>query len=123
MVDLLANTLKEFSHQIGVEETHFKTGQTASFQFTEKGTLFVERIGDQMLVYLMRPIERIRKDHLIKALQLSHHTNHRPFFVRVSLRHKNQIVAMIKMHKNDFDLIAFEKIIKTLNAFHDQILL
>ena len=116
------DVLADFGRSLGIEHLAFNEAGVVSLKFEVLGDLYIERMEDGILVYLMRDLNRPGKEVYAAALELCHWQHNHPFQVNAALRGDRSLVFAVNLAESDFSVPAMEQLMQFLGHLHEQVL-
>ena len=113
--------LDEYGRGIGLDRLVFNEQGVASLQFEDIGSLFIERLDDAVLLYLVQEIERPTAEIYGRALELCHWDQNYPFVVNAALRGEKYLAFSTRLSETEFSLPTMERIIALFDQLHQQV--
>lgn len=116
------NVLADFGRSLGLPSLEFNEAGVASLKFEVLGDLYIEKVdnGENVLIYVVRELDRPSREIFIKALELCHWENHHPFAVNAALRGDRHLVFSVNLPANEFSMQTLEQLIQFFGQLHDQ---
>jgi type III secretion system chaperone SycN len=109
-----------FGRAMGLQHLALSEGGALRLAFERRGTLFIERSGDDLLMYLQRNHAHASSGMLTRALDLCHWRHNRQFLVRPGLK-DDALVLLIRIPARDVALDRLERTFTLLGQLHDRI--
>ena len=116
------DVLADFGRSMGIEGLAFNDSNVVSLKFEVTGDLYIERMDDGILVYVMREIDRPSKEIYAAALELCHWRHNHPFAVNPALRGDRHLVFAVNLTEAEFSMPTMEQLLQFLGQLHDQAL-
>jgi type III secretion system chaperone SycN len=113
------DALGRFGQTLGIEGLSFDGGDSVRMEFEASGALYFERLDEEILIYLVRELERPDVDVLARALALCHWRHNHPFPVHAGLHGERQLAFAIRIPQSEFDVPTIERVISFLRPLHD----
>jgi len=116
-----AELLNELGENLGIEGLEWPQSGTVGLEFDERGTLCLENVDDELLVYLVRNIERRDggAERLQSALRLCHYREGLPFTVHAGLKGEDLLSFAVRLPSRETTLPELELVLETLTRLHD----
>ncbi|MBI1247968.1 hypothetical protein GC197_09030 [bacterium] len=116
------DVLADFGHSLGLPSLEFNEAGVACLSFEILGDLYIENInhGENVLIYVVRELDRPSREIFIKALDLCHWENHHPYSVNAALRGEKHLVFAVNLPGREFSVPAIEQLIQLFQQLHDQ---
>ena len=116
------DVLADFGRSMGIEGLAFNDANVASLKFEVLGDLFVERLEGEILIYVLREIDRPSKEIYAAALDLCHWRHNHPFAVNAALKGERHLVFAVNVAESDFSVPAMEQMLQFFGQLHEQAL-
>lgn len=114
--------LADYGRALGIDSLEFSEQGVVNLAFERTGSLFIERIHDDLLVYLSREIDHPSAEVYALAFYLCHWRHNHPFGVNPALRHDRTLVFSVRLKEEDVNLPTLQQVIGLLGELHNQIL-
>jgi type III secretion system chaperone SycN len=109
-----------FGRGMGLPRLTLPDSGALRLAFERRGTLFIERADDDILLYLQRAYTHASMATLSRALDACHWRHNRPFQVRAGLK-EDSLVLLLRIEARDVALDRLERAFLLLGQLHDQI--
>lgn len=109
-----------FGRGMGLPRLALPESGALRLAFERRGTLFIERADDDILLYLQRTHAHASMTLLSRALDVCHWRHNRPFQVRAGLK-DDSLVLLIRIAGRDVALDRLERAFMLLGQLHDSI--
>ena len=116
------DVLADFGRSLGIDGLAFNDSNVVSLKFEVTGDLYIEHVGDDVLIYVIREIDRPGKEIYAAALELCHWRHNHPFGVNAALRGEGHLVFAVNLPEREFSVPAMEQLLQFLGQLHDQAL-
>ena len=84
--------------------------------------MYIERLEDGVLVYVMREIHRPGREVYAAALELCHWSHNHAFGVNAAMRGERHLVFAVNLGEGDFSVPVMEQLIQFFARLHEQVL-
>ena len=117
-----AELLGELGENLGIDGLEWPQSGIIGLEFDTRGTLCLENLGDELLIYLVRAIERRDggAERLQRALRLCHYSEGLPFTVRAGLKGEDLLSFAVRLPSRQTTLPELELVLETLTRLHDE---
>ena len=115
------DVLSEFGQSMGLPNLAFGEGGVVRLSMERLGHLGIERLADEVLIYLLRSIPVGDPKHLRKALAVCHYNEGHPFMVQTGMRGDDQLVFLVRIPAREFTVQAIEQSIELLDRLHTSV--
>lgn len=118
-----ADILAEFGRSLGMERLHWSDAGVVALDFDARGTLYLENLEDDLLIYLVRGVDlRDGKLKLLHhALRLCHYREGLPYTVHSGLKDQTSLVFSVRLPGNEITLPSLEEVLEMLTKLHDKV--
>ena len=115
--------LSEFGDNLGIDGLVWPASRVVGLEFDQRGTLFLEDLGEEMLVYLVRAIDRLdgAAARLERALRLCHYREGLPFSVQAGLKGEDLLAFVVRLPSRETMLPELERVLEMLTDLHDEV--
>ena len=93
-----------------------------NLKFEVLGDLYLERLEDGVLVYVIRELDRPGKEVYAAALELCHWQHNHPFKVNAALRGERHLAFAVNLSESEFSVPVMEQLLQFLGQLHEQAL-
>ena len=119
-MSFLDEAVTAFGRGMGLPRLALPETGALRLAFERRGTLCLERAGDDLLIYLQRQHRHAPAAMLRRALDACHWRHNRAFLVRPGLR-EDTLVLLVRLAGRDVALDRLERAFQLLSQMHDQI--
>ena len=116
------DVLADFGRNMGLDGLAFNDANVVSLKFEVLGDLFIERIEDAVLVYVMREVPQPSKEIYAAALELCHWRHNHPFAVNAALKDDRHLIFAVNLTESEFSAPAMEQLLQFFGQLHEQVL-
>lgn len=109
-----------FGRGMGVPRLALPEQGAIEVAFERRGSFYLERSGEDVLLYLRRRYPFAPPALLRRLLDGTHWRQNRPFIVRSAMR-DDDIVLLIRLEPREITLDRLERAFAYLNQMHDQL--
>ena len=121
-MSLVSDVLADFGRSIGIEGLSFNDSNVASLKFEFIGDLYIEQVDENVLIYVMRQIDRPSKEIYSAALELCHWRHNHPFAVNAAIRGDRRLVFAVNLSEREFSVPVMDQLLQFFGQLHDQAL-
>ena len=118
---MIDDTLNEYGRGLGLPALEFNEFGVASLAFDATGQLFIERLEQSVMLYVVRTSDRLDDAQLVDALAVCHWSHNHPFDVNAAASGDTGLVFSAVLPESTFDLPTLERAIAFLNRLHDSV--
>ena len=115
------DTLRELGRSMGLDSLAFDANGVVQLAFERTGTLGLERLEREILIYLRRPLSHPDAATLRRALSLCHYDENAPFCVQPALQADGQLLFALRIGHPEFQLPLIERALAFLDLLHNQV--
>ncbi|MRI32161.1 type III secretion chaperone SycN [Endozoicomonas sp. OPT23] len=120
-MDWRDSVVADIGRAMGIDGLEFGASGVISFEFENRGTLFMELQEDGVLIYLVRRIPQFDTAHLlVSALKACHYTKSLSFPLQAGLKQDDELVFMVYLINEAFTLPNAEGVIELLTRQFEQ---
>lgn len=116
---LTDDILSEYGRGLGLPSLGFNDAGICSLRFDRLGDLFIERLQDSLLVYLVRYHGRFETEALVAALAVGHWSNNPPFPVNAAVSGESALMFSLTLSASELNLPTVERAVSFLGRLHD----
>ena len=121
-MDWRDEVMADVGRGMGVEGLSFGNSGVVSFEFEQRGTLYLEQQEDGILVYLIREISPHDGSGILKnAMRACHFTKATRFPMQVGLKGEDQLFLLIYLNNEEFSRPDIEGTIEVLTQQFEKI--
>jgi len=113
------DAIHRFGQNLGIGDLGFSTDGVLCMSFEKRGTLFIEKADEDILVYLVREANLHADGVFLNALASCHYREGLPFSVNPGFKEENQLAFIARIPETEFSLPALETALETLTHLHD----
>jgi type III secretion system chaperone SycN len=114
------DAVQAFGRGMGVERMVLPETGSLEIAFERRGSFYLERAGEDLLLYLRRTYAYASPQLLRRALEACHWRQNRPFVVRIGMR-DDDLVLLIRLPPREITLDRLERALAYLTEMHDQL--
>lgn len=114
--------ITEFGRRIGLPALRLAGDRPVQLSLEGMGVLFLERLDDDLLLYLARPFPPHEQRVFRRALALCRHEHTRPFLVRPALYAESMLLFLMRVPGRELTAALLEKAIPLLSRLQDEAL-
>jgi type III secretion system chaperone SycN len=114
-------TIEDFGRTLRIPGLRLNNEGVVSLAFEKKGTLFLERAAEGIIIYLTKELSSPNTRILTKSLSMCHFREGLPFLVNAGLKGDNQLVFSARIPAREFSLPVLEKAVDLLSRLHEEI--
>lgn len=114
------DAVEAFGRGMGLPRLALPETGALHLTFERRGALFIERSGDDLLLYLQRNHGHVSSTILARTLDLCHWRHNRQMLVRAGLK-DDSLVLLIRIPGREVALDRLERAFALLGQLHDQI--
>jgi type III secretion system chaperone SycN len=103
---------------MGIAGLRFGERGVVRLRLESLGQLGIERLPDEVLIYLLRNVPVGEAKHLRKALAICHYREGHPFVVQTGMRGDDQLVFLVRIPEREFTVQAIEQTVELLDRLH-----
>ncbi|HET6467205.1 MAG TPA: hypothetical protein VFG43_02390 [Geminicoccaceae bacterium] len=114
------DAVADFGRGMGVPLLALPESGAFEIAFERRGSFYLERAGEDLLLYLKRGYPFASPELLRRALEACHWRQNRPFVVRIAMR-EDELVYLIRLAPREITLDRLERALAYLTEMHDQL--
>lgn len=118
---MLKQVIIEFGKQLGFKNLRLNEHNVVHLSIENMGELYLERVSDHLVIYLVNKIPSNEVKVLEKALTLCHYKQKNPQPVSVALLNDNELFFLARLKRVNVNEINIEKTINLLNKLQNSI--
>ena len=120
MADRMDLAVQDFAKTLGINELSFPASGVIHCTFEQAGDFFLEKLGDGILLYLVREVADFQLGAVArKALSLCHFNNSQIFDIQCALKDSNQLLFLVFVTEDRLDGRFVDKALNALVRLHD----
>lgn len=118
---MIAEAVSALCASFGLDADRLPKKDHVALDIEDFGQLHIENRGEELLLYLRRPIDVGADKHSIysHALEIIHHDRLPPFPVQVAAK-DGALVFLARFDEQAVDVSALEQAVETLGELHDR---
>ncbi len=106
------DTLRQFGRNMGIEDLELNARGVCCLVLERRGTVYIERRGEEILVYLARQVPYLDLPSMKTALRLCHFKNRRPLPVVAGMQDDDRLIFLTRIEAKQFTLPLLERAIQ-----------
>lgn len=114
----VAQTIADFGRTIGVDGLALDDKGLAHMGLGGGGSLSLEAVGDELLVYMMRPVPPHDTEAKLRALGLCRSDRPWKWPVQTGLRGDDGLIFLVRLPEREVSLSNLEQALDTLTRLH-----
>ncbi|MFC4160061.1 type III secretion chaperone SycN [Chitinimonas lacunae] len=114
-------TLNDFGRQLGLADLRFDQQGVVQLGFSDQGSLGIERRDDEVLIYLVRPLDYHDATLAERALKLVERRQGWRFPVQTGSLPEQRLLFLTRLPHAAFTLPALEEALQLLDRLHRQL--
>jgi type III secretion system chaperone SycN len=115
----VAAAIEAFGNSLGLPRLAFNEAGVVRLSFETSGTLSIERIDGEVLVFLARHVGPAHGDILERALDLCHFRHAERLRPKVGLGREDELVFWVRVPEVAVDVVSIEEALTLLLELHD----
>jgi len=119
---MIQSVISEFGKKNGIKNLALSQDHLIKLAIEDVGDLYIEEFQNDLIVMLVKELEKSTLDVILKALTLCHYRQKNPFVASVSLFETNKLVFSVLFSREDFTKVNLDKAIEFLHKLHQQLL-
>ena len=116
------HVIVEFGRRMGLPTLALERDKPVQLRLEGLGSLFIEELGDEILLYLAREFPLHDREAPRRALALCRHCLARPFPVYAGMYKDNTMIFLTRFSQKTFSLQNLEQAIPVLSRLLDEAL-
>lgn len=117
---MIQSVISEFGKKNGIKNLTFSEDRLIKLGIEGVGDLYVEEFESDVIVMLVKELEKTSLDVILKALTLCHYRQRNIFIASAALFEANKLVFSIHFSREDFTKMNLDKSIEFLHKLHEQ---
>ena len=119
---MIQSVISEFGKKNGIKNLTFSQDHLIKLGIEGVGDLYIEEFENDLIIMLVKELEKSTLDVILKALTLCHYRQKNPCVVSASLFETNKLVFSVLFSREDFTKVNLDKSIEFLHKLHEQLL-
>lgn len=115
------DVLHEFGRTLGMRRLAFNARGVARMTMERMGSLGIERLPGELLVYMVRRVPASEGRILRRALTLCHYNEGHPFVLQAGLKGDEHLVFLVRIPEREFSVQTVEQSIELLDRLHGSV--
>lgn len=111
--------IEAFGNSLGIQRLAFNEAGVVRLAFETSGTLSIERVEGEVLVFLARRVEPVPDGILERALDLCHFRHGERLRPKVGLGREEELVFWVRASEVTVDVVSIEEALTLLLELHD----